>query len=313
MKKYLLFMVAVLLVGVACRATVAGEGDGATALDENGRLSATFADDALAVQAQLEIGTLQLEETDLAVDEALASELLPLWRAVQSLGQSETTAEAEITAVVSQIQDAMSVEQIKAIAAMQLTEETVATMRENGELAAGRGFGGRLGGGQREGGGQGEGGGGQRGQGGFGGGGQGGGGQGGGFGGGRLGGGDLSEEDIATRRAQFGAGGGRLGGNRGFTGAVIRLLENKTGEAPERGRIPFQVVMEVVTEATGLTREELGEQTDAGATLAEVIEANGGDVAAIRATIIETLSESSNGQGVDPERAADRWLGLGEE
>ena len=75
------------------------------------RLSDDYGD-ALSVQGQLALGTLQLEETELAVDEALAAELLPLWRAAQSLANSDTAADAEVKAVINQIQDTMTPEQV---------------------------------------------------------------------------------------------------------------------------------------------------------------------------------------------------------
>ena len=53
------------------------------------RLTADY-NQALPVQSQLAVGTLQLEETDLAVDEALAAEILPLWRALQSFASLPT-------------------------------------------------------------------------------------------------------------------------------------------------------------------------------------------------------------------------------
>ena len=56
------------------------------------RLSADYKD-ALPVSTQLIIGSLQLDDTDKAISEAQADELLPLWQAYQSLGNSETTAE----------------------------------------------------------------------------------------------------------------------------------------------------------------------------------------------------------------------------
>jgi PBP1b-binding outer membrane lipoprotein LpoB len=159
-------------------------------------------DDALTIQAQLALGTVQLDDTNLAVDESQAATLLPLWQALQTLSQSDTTAEVELQAVVNQIEGSMKAEQINAIAAMQLTEASMTELAESGDLALGRGFGG--GNGEQRGAGQGQGG-----PGGFAGGslpgaGPGGGGfLGGGPGTGGPGGGNLSEDDIAARQAQF--------------------------------------------------------------------------------------------------------------
>ena len=95
--------------------------------------------DALSIQGQLAAGTLLLEETELVVDEAMAAELLPLWRAAQSLINSDTAAVLEIEAVYNQIQDSMTPDQISTIAEMELTEETLTTMMEEGELSLGQG------------------------------------------------------------------------------------------------------------------------------------------------------------------------------
>lgn len=253
-------------------------------------------DDALSVQSQLAVGTLQLEETDLAVDAVLAGEILPLWQALQSLSNSGTAAAAELTAVLNQIQSTMKPEQISAIAEMQLTQESMAALIEDGTLALGRGgLGGDAAGGDGEfapppggfGGGPG--------------GGQGGGIPGGGLGGGR---GDLSEDDLATRQAARES--GDFGGfqNRALTGAVIRLLAEKTGVESEQPADPFAVMWDVLTEATGLTVEEIQTQTAEGTTLIELIQANGGDVEAVKADLIASLEDSPLAQrdGLDLEQ-----------
>jgi len=265
------------------------------------RLTADF-EDALSVQAQLALGTVQLEETELAVDEPLATEILPLWQAVQSLSNSDTAAELEINAVINQIQDTMKVEQIEAITDMKLTEESMTAMLESGDLGFGRGNFGDAGG-------EGDGGG-------FQGGGPGGGFFGGGPGGGpggRPGGGfrNLSEDDIATRRAQFAEGG--VGGfqDRILIGAVTRLLQAKTGEVPERGRI-FSTIIAIISEETGLSEDEIRAQTAGGKTLAELIEDQGGDIELVKNQLIEALNELPNAADIDAEQFAADWLGLGQ-
>jgi hypothetical protein len=114
---------------------------------------------ALPVTMQLVLGTLRLEDTEWALTAEQADELLPLWKAYRSLGGSDAAAEAEIQAVLDQIQEAMSGEQLDAIAAMQLTQEDlVSTIQElglqpaqvSGEQSSGAG-GGFPGGGPPEG------------------------------------------------------------------------------------------------------------------------------------------------------------------
>lgn len=77
----------------------------------------------LSLPTQLLIGTLKLEGTDLAVDEQQASDLLPLWQAYNELTRSDTAAQAEIDAVVAQIQDTMTPQQIQAITDMKLIQQ----------------------------------------------------------------------------------------------------------------------------------------------------------------------------------------------
>lgn len=294
-----------LVVGLLLMSLLAacGGGDGATAVITNPdpvssgsspRLTEDYAD-ALPVQSQLAVGTLQLEETDMAVDEALAVAILPLWQALQSLSDSDTTAEAEITAVVNQIQSTMQPEQISAIAAMQLTQASMTTLIEAGTLVLGRGGGGAdaadTTGGFVPSAGLPPGGGGL-------GGGQGGGipGSGGGPGGGQT---DMSEDDIATRQAARESGG--FGGfqDRALTGAVVRLLQEKAGVELEQPADPFAAMWDVLTEVTGLTAEEIQTQTAEGVVLADLIEANGGDLTAVKAALIESLQDSPIAQRQD--------------
>ena len=166
----------------------------------------------LPLSSTLAIGTLKLEETDQAVAPDQAADLLPLWQVLNSLTTSDTAAQEEIEAILEQIQETMTDEQMAAIEAMELTREDIfTTMQELGlapelgerENAPEGGFGG----------GQGPGGGGFP-----------GGGPGGGFGGE-----ELSPDQIATAQARRAEGGGGFG-NRLMTPlveAIIELLESK--------------------------------------------------------------------------------------
>ncbi len=130
----------------------------------------------LAPEMVLIIGTVKLEETEYAIEAAQAKELLPLWKALRSLSKSETTATAEVEAIIKQIQGTMTANQWDTIKDMALTvqdlnavseilgfentgfgrddmdPELLATLqaaRESGEARPERGFGGQeLGGGQ---------------------------------------------------------------------------------------------------------------------------------------------------------------------
>lgn len=79
---------------------------------------------------QLMMGTFKLEETGYPVTPEQAAELLPLWKALRSLGESETTAAQELQAVVNQIEDTLTSEQMSAIEGMELSLQDMRTIAE---------------------------------------------------------------------------------------------------------------------------------------------------------------------------------------
>lgn len=190
-------------------------------------------DNALSVSNQLALGTMQLEETENAVTPQQARSLLPLWQALQG----GVTAQAEVNAVLKQIEGTMTPQQLDVIAAMQLTDEDLQTWMQEHGMGVGPGGFPEAGGGmsdeerqsvwatrQAEAGGDGA------------------------PPGGRPGGDEMSPE-MATRRAEFEsmsdeeraalrvtaeAGGGSGAGGRQFIvllNPLIELLETRAGEA----------------------------------------------------------------------------------
>lgn len=297
-----------LLLLAACSpgdADVATEPDATTAP----RLNTDY-EDALTVQGQLALGTLQLDETEMAVDETQAAELLPLWQALQSLGNSDTASSVEIDAVINQIQDTMTPDQMQAIADMALTTESFTELADSGAFGRVAGFGGFFGGSDGDGNsGGGFPGGFARGE-------PGGGGPGGGvfrqefggFPGGGFAGGNFDEDALATRQAQFADNDGNFQ-DRIITGFVIRLLQTKTGEASEFPVAnPAGIIMSAVSEATGLSNADIRAQMAEGSTLADVITVNGGIVSEVRDNIIEALNALPNAAELDAEQLADDWL-----
>ena len=170
----------------------------------------------LPLSSTLAIGTLKLEETDQAIAPDQAADLLPLWQVLNSLTTSDTAAPEEIEAILEQIQETMTDDQMTAIEAMELTREDIFnTMQELGiKFGSGEGRPEDSGTGQGPGGG------------GFPGGGPPGGGPG---GGGGFGGGEISPEQMATAQARRAEGGGGFGSRMmaPFIPAVIELLEAK--------------------------------------------------------------------------------------
>ena len=78
-------------------------------------------EDALAVRNQLALGTLELIQSDSAIRAEQAQALLPLWHALRSTQQAGGTAQAEVNALLTQIEAAMTPEQLQSIASMKLT------------------------------------------------------------------------------------------------------------------------------------------------------------------------------------------------
>ncbi len=267
--------------------------DSSESLDETAGLGEDYAD-ALSIPLQLALGSLRLEDTDLTIDERQAAELVPLWQAYQSLSASDKAAEAEIGAVLKQIESTMSPEQIDAILAMALTYEDLDNSLQ--ELAGQFGRGG-LGVPREEGDVPGEGGfGGLPGEGvpgsGF---------PGGGGGMGRGMGAGLGEAGVAARATRIAEMGGDAEEvmatllNEAAVNMLIRQLQIKTGELDASvlgpGRMNSQV-LNVISETTGIPVETLQQETASGATLTEAIAAQGGDLEEVEAALKEAFAES---------------------
>ena len=126
MKKIIFPLLAMLaLVLTACGAATGTEAVPAT--QDNAETA------ALSTEAQLLLGSFQLEGTVLAITPEQAAELLPLWQVYNDLVTSDTAAQAEIDALVAQIHETMTEHQLLAIAEMQFTGEDILTvMQENG-------------------------------------------------------------------------------------------------------------------------------------------------------------------------------------
>ena len=117
-----LALLAALMLAAGCSKTATAVSSAAT-LEYKGALSTSY-DGALDVTSQFALGTLKLEGTTNAVTEEQATKLLPLWQALQG-GVAQTGAEK--SAVIRQIEAAMTQPQVAAIAEMQLTQEAIQT------------------------------------------------------------------------------------------------------------------------------------------------------------------------------------------
>lgn len=109
---------AILMLGLAaCGSWKESSASGSTTAD---RLNTNYAN-ALPMESQLVLGTLELEGTEQAVDAATAAKLVPLYTLLEQMTSSGTSAKVEIDAVLEQIQATMTTDQLQAIAAMKLT------------------------------------------------------------------------------------------------------------------------------------------------------------------------------------------------
>jgi hypothetical protein len=79
----------------------------------------------LSTTTRLAAGTLKLEGTDQAVTASQAAQMLTLWEGYQSITNSDTSSQVELDALVAQIQAALTADQLQAIEAMDLTDQSV--------------------------------------------------------------------------------------------------------------------------------------------------------------------------------------------
>ncbi len=114
------FLPFVILLILSLLASACSQGTPAVGADNQSQANA-----ALSPATKLAVGTLKLEGSQQAVTAEQASSLLTLWQAYQALSNSDTTAEVELDAVVKQIQEAMTADQIQAIDSMSLTRQSM--------------------------------------------------------------------------------------------------------------------------------------------------------------------------------------------
>ena len=238
-------------------------------------LQADYAN-ALPVQSQLAVGTLKLEDSAQAVSDEQAADLYPLWSAYQALGESDITADAELAALIGQIQGKMTAAQLEAIATLALTDDDVTAMLEDGTLtrsmaSSGKEDGETMGSGAGGGGGTGVP----------------------GAGGGST---DLTQVDMdaqATRRAEeF----GDVDPEAAFqeilvVGAVTQLMGMKTGDVTVSLN-GYSIILDTIAAELEMDVDTLRAETADGSTLADIITANGGDVDAMHTLLIDELADS---------------------
>jgi hypothetical protein len=144
MKKNILFLILLVLMLALSACSSTGEtasdtGDQASVASNTEGTPAAGDQTALSDTVELMIGTMLLDSTDQAVDAAKAGTLLTLWKAYRSLNDSETSAAAELDAVVKQIKGEMTPEQLAAIEALQLTNANMMEKMQQAGIQVGMG------------------------------------------------------------------------------------------------------------------------------------------------------------------------------
>ena len=127
MKKLSVLFIVVLMLSACGSKNAEVDGvDSQTGISQTDRVGLSMDyDDALSPALQLVVGTLILEDMDLAVDTELAETLIPYWKLYTSLLESDSTALEELTGLINEIEGLMTSEQINYIAGLELTQESM--------------------------------------------------------------------------------------------------------------------------------------------------------------------------------------------
>ena len=133
----------------------------------------------------LALGSLKLAETANPISVEQAPQMLILWQALANLTQSGTSAEAEVNALMSQIEELFTSEQISSINAMALKQADIQTWAQSNGIVVGSGTGTGQGMGQGSG---------------------------------------LSPEEKATKQAENGLAGNTATGEGGLSAAITKAL-----------------------------------------------------------------------------------------
>jgi hypothetical protein len=117
-KPMLIAALAILLA--SCGSSTVGDPSGGdSASPSDSRADEINNSESAFTERQLVFGSLALEKTDVAISAEQAGSLLPMWQAYQSLLLSDTAAQAELSALLTQIEGEMTAEQLAEIAAME--------------------------------------------------------------------------------------------------------------------------------------------------------------------------------------------------
>lgn len=123
MKKYWMILNCVLVLTILLTACGSQNITGAASTNSS-ETSNQNGEFLLPLQTQLIIGTFALEKSDYAVTKEQAQELLPLWKVLKTLLTSDSASNIEIDALVNQIQDTMTDQQLTYISDQVTSQES---------------------------------------------------------------------------------------------------------------------------------------------------------------------------------------------
>ncbi len=98
-------------------------------------------ENALNARLQLTLGSLKLAETNTPITADQAVAMLPLWQALQNMTRTGNSAQAEVNALLAQIEAGFTSEQLAAIRAMELTSADLQAWASANGISIGSGSG----------------------------------------------------------------------------------------------------------------------------------------------------------------------------
>ena len=152
----ILFLTLVLSLALAACGTSAPAASSTTNTDTGAYVSTnldTSYENALSVRLQLNLGSLKLAETATPITPEQAKAMLPLWQGLQNMTNSGNSAQAEVNAILAQIEATFTPDQLTAIREMKLVSADIQTWAAANNVTSGGG--GQPGSGQGQGGGSG--------------------------------------------------------------------------------------------------------------------------------------------------------------
>lgn len=101
----------------------------------------TSYENALNARMQLTLGSLKLAETETPITSDQAATLLPLWQALQNMTRTGNSAQAEVNALLAQVEAVFTPEQLTAIRGMGLKSTDLQAWASANGIAVGSGAG----------------------------------------------------------------------------------------------------------------------------------------------------------------------------